>query len=596
MIFEVNKWRLLPSGERYQGSVDIITGVPHGLGIITCNSTHRFYVGEFNKGKRHGRGFLLECDEWTKVSDGYWNNDEFAEAIDAELLHTGIWKWAATEYEIIDFYANRPSSVPRCYINSIAEADADGAYSFNGSAYVTTYDDHKLLFCNRYGRVFTLAPGEEYHYDVFPDNDEIIKTRHLFKLYIKEPDYKELFEECKFDDIVQAKLLLARESSDIASKYFNRVFYQRDSIFMLSSTSLKLIERMANEGNSNAELAYGRYHIIATPSKDSTAISREFLSRAHEKGEADATAAMAEACEYGDIGEVDLSLAEKLLCEALEKDSEYAVVVQMKHLLFGTITSAPQPEKVIELADLNISCSNRQKMPFSLWYYFKALALSELKRNNDARECCLQAISMGSISAWAEMALIDSKFYDEGMIADKEAYNATLYNGVKHHNANCLASMKFNALIEFDNLSDEEQTDAYAQEIIDGFEESYRWGSKMAPELLGDIYYNGWIRQEVDYEAAWSWYAKAAIWENAVAYEKMYDMVNDHYIDVDLHLWDMLALLGARLGSKKMLARTVISYSEGRLTEFASEIEKYYEPVFDSDDFTIDDEENWLVQ
>ena len=40
-------------------------------------------------------------------------------------------------------------------------------------------------------------------------------------------------------------------------------------------------------------------------------------------------------------------------------------------------------------------------------------------------------------------------FYDEGMIADKEAYNATLYNGVKHHNANCLASMKFNALIEF---------------------------------------------------------------------------------------------------------------------------------------------------
>ena len=57
MIFEVNKWRLLPSGERYQGSVDIITGVPHGLGIITCNGTHRFYVGEFNKGTRHGRGF-----------------------------------------------------------------------------------------------------------------------------------------------------------------------------------------------------------------------------------------------------------------------------------------------------------------------------------------------------------------------------------------------------------------------------------------------------------------------------------------------------------------------------------------------------------
>ena len=53
----------------------------------------------------------------------------------------------------------------------------------------------------------------------------------------------------------------------------------------------------------------------------------------------------------------------------------------------------------------------------------------------------------------------------------------------------------------------------------------------------------------------------------------------------------MLALKGARLGSRHLLDQTVIIHTQGRLEEFAEEIENYYDPIFDdeSDDTPDDD-------
>ena len=51
--------------------------------------------------------------------------------------------------------------------------------------------------------------------------------------------------------------------------------------------------------------------------------------------------------------------------------------------------------------------------------------------------------------------------------------------------------------------------------------------------------------------------------------------------------------MGARWGSKFLLAETVIAAQEGRLTEYADEIAKYYEPIFDAPEFTLDDDEDW---
>lgn len=73
-------------------------------------------------------------------------------------------------------------------------------------------------------------------------------------------------------------------------------------------------------------------------------------------------------------------------------------------------------------------------------------------------------------------------------------------------------------------------------------------------------------------------------------------MLHDHFIDRDDAEKDMIALKGARLGSKRLIGETVMAYTYGRLAEYAAEIERYYEPVFDnpefacSEDDTFDDE------
>ena len=145
---------------------------------------------------------------------------------------------------------------------------------------------------------------------------------------------------------------------------------------------------------------------------------------------------------------------------------------------------------------------------------------------------------------------------------------------------------------EYTKLSDEQHTEELAAGIVDMFEKAYSWGDSYAAVMLGNIFYYGDTNQEENDNAAFSWYAKAALWDCSEAYEKMFAMVHDHYIDAELSFVDNLALNGARLGSKKLLAETVMAYTHGRLTEFAAEIEQYYCPIFDSDDFTIDDTSN----
>ena len=93
-------------------------------------------------------------------------------------------------------------------------------------------------------------------------------------------------------------------------------------------------------------------------------------------------------------------------------------------------------------------------------------------------------------------------------------------------------------------------------------------------------------------EKAWKWYFKAAIWDLPSAYEKLYDMVYYHDKDIELKDHDLLALQGARLGSRKLLDATVMAHTQGRLNDFAEEIEKYYDPIFDAEpqDDTPDDD------
>lgn len=360
MILYPDKWILLPDGKRYQGEIDKATGLPHGLGMMALDAT-TFYAGEFSNGKRHGRGFLItleveekegqrwvrgtyeevmataefdscgrvvHCDrvghsvpcmvryeKWVKSNDGTWASDVFVAPADLSALHGKPWKWAETTYKSVRYRDNSPNPFATEFKNQIREARRDGTYSFNGKAYVTVYDDNHLLFCDTYGHVFVLAPGEEHYYDdmsLGPEN----KERHIFSLRIA-PDYCWLMENGGYNEIIENALADGGPKSEAERIYFLRVFYTRHCIFKLSAQSLDLIERAANNGNSYAQFAYGRYHIVVKPCEDSATISIDYFKKAQAGGVADATASLAEAWRYGDAGTVNHELFDQLLEEAL---------------------------------------------------------------------------------------------------------------------------------------------------------------------------------------------------------------------------------------------------------------------------------------
>ena len=630
MRLKPEQWLTLPDGRRYQGETNEVTNMPDGLGIITCEDFNHFYVGEFRDGKRCGRGFLLTHEQWSAVepvwvngsyeevmataefdscgrvihtdrvghyenrniqheawkkeSDGVWENDRFITPIATDALQKAPWKWAMTQYDC-NHYGNSETDFRNAFSNHIADAKPDGSYSFNGSAYVTVFDDNHLLFCDCRGHVFTLGIDQSHSYTV---GNEC----HSFHLSLNEPRYNELFESAKFDELVHDVLTFSPIMSQKAAKYFLRVFYLRSTVFMVSDESIALIKQAADAGNRYAQFAYGRYHVLKEVEENSGTIALQYFQMAQEQGLYDATAAISQAWDYGDMGMVDRSKSQQLLLDALEHESDFAAVIQMKHLLFGYHGSTPQTQLALEIARGLRDRDAKLGTPSGIWLFYYAIALNDLGKKDDARHYFAHAARMGVIDAWYDLALSECEFDDEGNLIDAEPFKKALNEGISHHSSDCLTMLASINYDEYPKLSNEQRTYELATEIISMFEKSYSWSDACEALMLGNIFYYGDVAQEENNNTAFSWYAKAALWDNAEAYEKMFAMIHDHYIDAELSFVDNLALNGARLGSKKLLAETVMAYTHGRLTEFAAEIEQYYCPIFDSDDFTIDDTSN----
>lgn len=625
MNLHPDKWALLPDGRHYQGDTDTSTMLPHGLGIIALDDSH-FYAGEFVGGKRHGRGFVIErtAEEreeevwvngtyeevmatahfdnagraisydnvgryerrkvlhvsWAKTHDGVWENDLPVSNANIKALHQAPWKWAVAECSVSQYCGSVPD-VPSFYEAPIGELSAEGSIELNGKTFVTPYNEHSLLLCSSQGHVFVLAPGDNKQFFNRYSNGNPSEY-FSYTLRLEAPSYALLMSQCRFDDLVQTALT---DDSEAAQIYLSRVFYTRCSIFMLSPDTIEQVKQAADKGNACAQFAYGRHLIVTNPNEQSKDLSLEYFGKAQQQGLPDAIAAISEAWRYGDFGIVDHSKAKQAVNQALQLRSEYAAFSQLKTMVLG---DDDQLEKALIVIDALIELNAQREMPFALWHYFKGVAHCTMGDIEEAEKHLTFACNQGNIDAWLERAVNAGGFDENGDIADNEAYIKALREGAEHHNPECRTLLAWDAVLQFDEHPSQERTPQLAQTIIDELQQCTRYGSKTACELLGDIYLNGWLQLSPDVDLAWRWYAQSAIWHCDTAYEKMYEMVHDHLKDVEQDFSDMLAISGARLGSKRLLAATVIAYTHGRLTEYASEIEQYYEPIFDDPAFTLD--------
>lgn len=399
------------------------------------------------------------------------------------------------------------------------------------------------------------------------------------------PSWRELFVQGSLDALVMSALPAAGKDA-AAARYFLRVFTITPNLFLLSRQSVGLIEEYAGRGDRFALFALGRYHLCTMAEEDSPDKACEYIRRAHALGLPEATAEMAQMYAYGDLGIVNRAASHALLDEALAQNCDYAAEIYIKNLIFGKSGYDADPQKALaiigeRLAEAVARPGAEEENP--MWYYLRGCCECEIQGNPAALEDFRKAAEMGIIMAWADVAVACSH-NAAGELVDKEAFVKAAEYGRSKKDALCRYLYATFATDGYDGMDRHRQQEVRKWFIAE-LEETFLMGCSGAAELLGHIYYYGYYDIREDNGKAWQWYSKGARLGNAECYEKMFGMLHDHLIERDEAEKDMIALQGARLGSKRLIGETVMAYTYGRLAGYAAEIEQYYEPVFDDPEF-----------
>lgn len=210
-------WNTCVLGRKYYGNIDPKTEMPDGLGIMKLNSDH-LYVGEFQQGRRHGRGFLLGLEdhshteqyfqrysyeqvmstaefdscgrvvhtgpsgEWktelvedfryVKEQDGLWENDALVSEIDDSILKQQPW----TDYELISSGIGYHDKAKMEYTHQtpLSSLEPGGVLNVNRSPFfVTPYGDDGLLVLTNSDKKMPFIvrmDGEPYFSSFIKDN------------------------------------------------------------------------------------------------------------------------------------------------------------------------------------------------------------------------------------------------------------------------------------------------------------------------------------------------------------------------------------------------------------------------------------------
>lgn len=466
---------------------------------------------------------------------------------------------------------------------------------------VVTYYDGEYLELEDHGKMFGMRVGDPQVRvieascggNMYVSMSKAI-TVEVNKLCVPKtlPSWREMYEKGSFNAL--AVTALPRVGTDpVAARWFTRVFTTMQYMFLLMPQTVKLIEASARTGNALALFALGRYHLCVMPEPDSRATAMECFGKAWEKDLPEAAVALAMAYDYGDIGMVDRQRAKELLETAIGMECDYAAEYYVRKMMYGLRGVEADPLTALEVCNRLIASDTESYGAEEVnpkWIYFKGCAIQAAEGWAHGGEEFQKAADMGYIPAWMDLAVALSH-NDEGDIVDKSANRAALRRGAAIRNASCSFFLHLDIVENFDDMSVYSQELAGRQLVI-ALKNDLDMGEATAAEILGDIYYYGKYRQEESNREAYKYYARGALLNDPECYEKMYDMIDERYIEASQDTQDMIGLFGARLESKKLMAATVAAYGYGRLTEFAQEIEQLYVPIVDKEEADGDEDDD----
>lgn len=387
-------------------------------------------------------------------------------------------------------------------------------------------------------------------------------------------NYYHLLYDGQYDRLV-TKALPVVETDEDARRAYLRLFMALDTMFLLAEDTIEMLCQEADKNNPYAQYGYARYLVCVRPEKDSLKKSFDYAEAAMKGGIADAKAMVALAIGCGDTGMVDYEREDTLMNEAVKEGSELALMYVIKKYLYGSHFKPTQPDKALELLEQLIAKEEQSGAEVNGWWYFyrasaKEAQLGRMAVINDYR----RALSLGVLRTYCDLILAYGYGDRIEDLHDTEEYREYMSQGLWRRASDAY-------LLDAARLMDTDDNEL----IVERLEDGARLGNTACTEQLGDLYYNGAFGCKKDMERAASYYEIAARHDSVSAAEKLWDMMHDHDIDRPLDYRDSIALIGTRSGSLKLLAETVIAHQEGRLNDYAEEIEKYYEPIFDSEDY-----------
>ncbi|MBR1929124.1 MAG: hypothetical protein IJ834_05225 [Paludibacteraceae bacterium] len=414
-------------------------------------------------------------------------------------------------------------------------------------------------------------------------------------------NYFNLLYNGQYDQLVKETFpLLDKESN--ATCAFLRLFLQKTPVVLLDfDTSIEPLIQEAKAGNRYAQYAYARWQSLVCGEENSLNISYRYMKAAAEQNLPDAIAAFAMTYEFGDIGIVDWEKYDELIEQSVALGSELGKTYMLRDLCFGKNFTNAQPDKAAALANEFINQDEHKGIePNGLWFYYRATANEAKLGRTQVIDDYRRALDLGVLSAFTD--LIIAYGYGDSLdnLTETKEYSNCLLQGIARLAPNALILDADREMRHYDTLKKRLGYDGFKKHpiqykilhashelIFSRLSHAAELCDNAAWEQLGDMYYDGTYGFEQNYDKAFVAYSNGVIHNSASCAEKLWQMMHDHIIDRPLDYQDSIAIEGARCGSIRLLAETVIIHQQGRLSEYADEIEKYYEPIFDAPDFNL---------
>lgn len=283
-------------------------------------------------------------------------------------------------------------------------------------------------------------------------------------------------------------------------------------LFRFSEEQLEEIQRLAENGNGDAQYVLGRYHHIVKPDDDSTDKALELFNAAASNDVANAYASLAQLMLQGYSEPFEIEKYNKFIEKGIDEGSPIALKMKLEDMIYGRNGYKSDPKKVIKFLEDNFVNDDDEVNQHPYFYVVLGNAYNKIGNKAKAADSYEQA-------CWADY---------------KEA--AYQKHAAQLEGLNDMAKEMYVAAIDMDCDDDIPgcrtlrallREDASASDVIEDLEHDYELGFGPAATKLGDIYYYGEYDIERDPQTAWQWYFRGARREDADAFTGLATMVRD---------------------------------------------------------------------